>query len=290
LVVQFGDGTTFTRCIQGDGITGYDVLVRSGLEIIASFSNMGAAICKIGVDGCPAESCLVCQQPNYWSYWHLKGESWEYSRLGVSNYIVTAGNVEGWRWGQGAPPTVIPFNSICSQPATEMPQPTATQTQPTKTQPLPIPTDTPAPTATPMLRPPTETPLVILPTETMLPTIAEAAILPTVQDSGNAGPWVAILPLILREEEKAPTQPILKPTTMPTPAATFTPIALALANDIEEKTATSQIAVEIGSTGEAAEQPVTNPSRLPTQYLVFVTIVLLLTSILILTKVILRRK
>jgi hypothetical protein len=137
---------------------------------------------------------------------------------------------------------------------------------------------------------PTETLAPIIPTETLLPTLAEAAILPTVQATGNPGISVAMLPFILREEVKAPTQSILKPTTMPTPEATFTPIALALANDIEEKTATSQIAVEVGSTGEADEQPDTNPSRLPAQYLVFAILALLLTSILILTKILLRRK
>jgi len=69
LVVHFGD-STLTRCVAFDEpeISGYDVLARSGLSFVASFdSGPGAAICAIENTGCPAESCLLCQAPLYWS-------------------------------------------------------------------------------------------------------------------------------------------------------------------------------------------------------------------------------
>jgi hypothetical protein len=152
LVVQFGDGTTITRCIDGDGLTGYDLLQLSGFEVIASFSNAGTAICKIGGDGCPAENCFCQHPPNYWSYWHLLDGNWVYSPMGASSYPVSAGSVEGWRWGQGDPPPVISFDSICAPPPTEpptatippptptIPPPTATVQQPTVTKPQASPT------------------------------------------------------------------------------------------------------------------------------------------------------
>lgn len=138
LLVQFGDGTTITRCIDGDGLTGYELLQLSGLEVIASYSNAGTAICKIGSDGCPADNCFCQHPPDYWSYWHLLDGSWVYSPMGASSNSVSAGSVEGWRWGQGDPPPVVSFDSICTTPATEtstatVPPPTATEPPPAAT-------------------------------------------------------------------------------------------------------------------------------------------------------------
>ena len=152
LVVRFGDGSVFTRCIEfdEDQISGLEVLLRSGLSVIYEQSGMGAAVCKIENDGCdfPAESCF-CQCLGgadcvYWSYWHLKEGVWQYSPVGASGYFVRDGDVEGWAWGPGTTgsgpePPVIEFNSICAPPPTATPTPT---TEPTET---PFPTDTPVP-------------------------------------------------------------------------------------------------------------------------------------------------
>jgi hypothetical protein len=157
LVVRFGDGSSITRCVEFSEpqISGYDVLMRSGLSVVAAyFSGEGTAICAIEDIGCPVESCLTCATPNYWSYWHLVNGAWIYSQVGASGYNVHNGDVEGWSWGAGNPPPVVPFDQICIPPATDTPTP------------LP-PTATPLPTATPP--PPTATPL---PTDTSLPSIA----------------------------------------------------------------------------------------------------------------------
>jgi len=119
LVVEHGDGSVTTRCIEfsEQEISGYDVLTRSGLNVVAAFeSGMGAAVCAVGGEGCPAESCLTCDVPNYWAYWHLDGGAWVYSPIGVSSYTVHDGDVEGWRWGGGDPPDVIQFDQICAPP------------------------------------------------------------------------------------------------------------------------------------------------------------------------------
>jgi hypothetical protein len=151
LVVVHGDGSTSTRCIEFNEseISGYDVLQRSGLKIVAAQdSGAGAAVCAIDGEGCPKGSCLTCDMPNYWSYWHLEGSAWTYSPVGASLYKAHNGDVEGWRWGGGDPPPVVPFDQICAAPPTDVPPPTETPMPVTDT-PIP-PTDTPAP-PTPMV-------------------------------------------------------------------------------------------------------------------------------------------
>jgi hypothetical protein len=159
LVVRLGDGSLTTRCVEfgGPEISGYDVLVRSGLNIVAAFdSGMGAAVCAIEGEGCPVEECLTCAQPNYWAYFHLKNGTWVYSPAGVSGYKVRNGDVEGWSWGTGDPPPVVPFDQICAPPPTDTPAPTDTP-PPTET---PIPPTATLPPATPTATSPPPAPMV----------------------------------------------------------------------------------------------------------------------------------
>jgi len=159
LIVDFGDHHV-TRCIEftESEITGYDVLRRSGLDVVVDPSNpMGVTVCDIdGASDCPPSNCFCeCQGSPcvYWSYHYMENGSWRYAQLGASIRKVRDGDVDGWGWGEGKinssgqEPPVIPFDQICTPPATDTPVPTAT--------PVP-PTNTPVPTATPI--PPTETP------------------------------------------------------------------------------------------------------------------------------------
>ncbi|MBN1536964.1 MAG: hypothetical protein JW908_09555 [Anaerolineales bacterium] len=141
LVVQFDDSNIVTKCISfsGDSINGYEVLQQSGLTVLADFSSMGAAMCKIGDVGCGEDNCWCQFPPTYWSYWHMAGNNWSYSQLGASLYNVQNGAVEGWRWGEGDPPTQIySFDDICisatvTPTASDTPIPTTTTVQPTET-------------------------------------------------------------------------------------------------------------------------------------------------------------
>jgi len=180
LVVQFLDGTIEKHCVEfeGDEIHGYDVLVNSGIEFVSDYNgSAGAAICKIGQDGCPADNCF-CSMPNYWSYWHwLKNKDgkweWTYSPIGASNYLVQPGQVEAWRFGAGTAPEITPvFEEIC-RPSTSTPTftpatgraVTSYELSPTKlstaiiisnpTADIPVNTSTPIPSPVP----PTQTPL-----------------------------------------------------------------------------------------------------------------------------------
>jgi len=145
LVIRHGSGTIITRCVEfsGSEISGYDLLMRSGLDIVADFgSGMGAAICSIEGEGCPVNECLTCATPDYWSYWRLTDGAWSYYQAGASTSTVRDGDVEGWSWGSGDSPPVLSFDQICAPPPTNTPPP------PTATSPPPTDTPAPAPTAT----------------------------------------------------------------------------------------------------------------------------------------------
>ncbi len=170
LVVAFGDDTFTTRCIEfdEDEITGYDVLRRSGLSLVArEVSGMGVTICDIeDTSGCSASDCWCqCRGMScmYWRYYHLKAGSWEYSSMGAAARAVRDGDVEGWAWGDestgdGGQPPVIPFKEICA--ADDAPADPVVPASPTATPFAPTPTPGPAiatPTAATPPRPPSTT-------------------------------------------------------------------------------------------------------------------------------------
>ncbi len=110
LVVGFGDGNVISRCLTFSeyDISGYDVLMRSGLDVAVN----GGAVCRIEGTGCPASDCF-CAVPDYWSYWHLVNGAWQYSESGAPVTTVHDGDVEGWNWG-AEPPLTLLFDQICS--------------------------------------------------------------------------------------------------------------------------------------------------------------------------------
>ena len=179
LVVELGDGSLVTRCVgfAEDEISGYDLLMRSGLQAVAIQSGgMGVTICEIDGEGCPANNCFCkCSGStcDYWSYWHLVGGEWSYSVVGVNGHRLGPGDVDGWTWGKGEPPPILALEQICAPPATATSVSTATLAPlatdtPTLSATVPLPTRTPQPagpaavsstaTWTPTSIPPTESP------------------------------------------------------------------------------------------------------------------------------------
>ncbi len=146
LIVQHGNGSLVTRCVafSEPHLTGYQILTRSGLDVVAAVGSLGAAICAIEGEGCEARNCFCQSPPNYWSYWKLVNGEWTYSQMGANSAQVHPGSVEGWTWGPGNPPPMISFADVCAPPPPPTDIPTNTP-QPTST-----PTATPAPTLTPM--------------------------------------------------------------------------------------------------------------------------------------------
>ncbi len=182
LVVEFGDGSLFTACIafEGEHISGYDLLARSGLSLETAFDpSQGVAVCKIESDGCPSDDCF-CQMPEYWSYWNLGGGGWNYAGSGASTNRLGNGDVDGWSWGAGSPPPVMAFNQLCAPPPPPPPTSTiAPEPQPSDT-PEPEPTRTPEPQPSDTPEPePTPSGTFIPPTYTDIPTFTSVADSPT---------------------------------------------------------------------------------------------------------------
>ncbi len=135
LVVQYGDGSVQTACVPfaEDEISGLDMLDRSGIPAVVQQSGLGAAVCKIGPEGCdyPAEGCF-CKRDGpravYWAYQVLRDGAWSYAPLGAASVSVHDGDVNGWAWGagnssEGARPPALRFDAICAQPASPSPAP-----------------------------------------------------------------------------------------------------------------------------------------------------------------------
>jgi hypothetical protein len=182
LVIQFDEARVETLCLplEGESITGMELLDRSGLSLIVQpGSSMGVTICQIKDVGCayPAKACF-CQCMGggdcaYWNYFYREpGGDWIYSALGAVMHKVQPGAVEAWVWGDGTqPPTdELTFEAICPSPTevaptevppTEVPpttpppeatsqpegEPTAEPVRPTETATLPAPTSMPTPTS-----------------------------------------------------------------------------------------------------------------------------------------------
>jgi hypothetical protein len=157
LVVFSGDRSLFTDCISftASSLTGLELLQRSGQAIqTATNPTQGTAVCKIGEVGDASNNCFG-SMPNYWSYWDMGKNGWEYSAVGADQSQVVNGGVYAWSWGTGNPPPVITFRNVCEGVAFTLPTTTATSLPlATSTQPglaaTPVPTmPPPQPTAVP---------------------------------------------------------------------------------------------------------------------------------------------
>ncbi len=157
LAVFSGDNSLFTACISytSGSLTGLALLQQSGLAIeTATNPTQGTAVCKIGQVGDSSNNCFG-SMPNYWSYWVVGTNGWEYSPVGADQSKVADGGVYGWSWGAGNPPPLVTFQNTCEGVAIALPTTTATTLPPTSTaQPsaaaTPVPTQPVAqPTSTP---------------------------------------------------------------------------------------------------------------------------------------------
>jgi len=129
LVVQTGDGRVLTRCVAlaAEEVSGYDLLLSSGLEIVLDpSSGLGVLVCQIEGEGCayPHEPCFCsCSGGGtctYWNYFYRDPQAvdWGYSAMGAMMRKVRNGAVEAWVWGNGQTPpaAALTFESICAAP------------------------------------------------------------------------------------------------------------------------------------------------------------------------------
>ena len=115
LVVQFAEGQVATACVRFSeaSLTGYDLLVRSGLLVTSlTDPSLGTAVCGIENTGCPADDCF-CAMPSYWAYWEQGPSGWAYAVTGAAQSQVVNGNVNAWSWGEGIALPLYSFQDIC---------------------------------------------------------------------------------------------------------------------------------------------------------------------------------
>ncbi len=130
LIVEYGNGDVDALCIDldGEGVTGVDLLQASGLAVGMQSSGLGMQICQIGDVGCePGREACWCRclsNPcSYWTYFQWKDGAWSYAPLGASRRQVTDGDVDAWVWGDGK---TLPVSSPDLACAPEAPADAAT--------------------------------------------------------------------------------------------------------------------------------------------------------------------
>lgn len=145
-VIVTTEAGTVARCVRfaPSSISGVDALRAAGFEVVtAGFGGLGAGVCSIGGEGCPAASCLTCQAPKSWKYYRAPGGSgsWSFSELGASSTSVSDGDVEGWVFtaGDNKPP-MHSVDDVCG------PEPSPTSSVPAAA-PAPVPAEPPPPPA-----------------------------------------------------------------------------------------------------------------------------------------------
>ena len=115
VVVQSGEGQVVTACVRfaEDTLTGFDLLVRSGLQVNSlTDPGLGTAVCGIENTGCPVDDCF-CAMPAYWSYWEPGPTGWAYAATGAGQTQVVNGSLNGWSWGDGVVPAFYSFQDVC---------------------------------------------------------------------------------------------------------------------------------------------------------------------------------
>ena len=179
IVVRHGDGTLIYSYVEfsGDSISGEELLLRSGLDIIVTpYGGLGTAVCSIDGEGCPASDCF-CQSYGspalFWHYFGWNGGSWEPLLRGPTSRTLRDGDIDGWSWSDGEaglPPVSIDeiaaitgFSRSPAATATATATLTSTPTEIIQTTPTAHPTETPLPT---LASTSTETPSPAVPTQT----------------------------------------------------------------------------------------------------------------------------
>jgi hypothetical protein len=111
VVVDFASlgGGDKTRCAPGDPDSGVAALRGAGFEPTRAAQESGYFVCRI--DGKPANDPCQRASPEdaYWSYWRAKpGGTWTFSNEGAGTSDPEPGDVEGWAFGAGDPPSTPP--------------------------------------------------------------------------------------------------------------------------------------------------------------------------------------
>jgi len=115
LVIDHSDGSreVLTVPFQGETITGYQLLEKSGLSFVSSQSSFGIGICAIDGEGQAEDNCFDDPQGRFWGLSYLTEEGWVSSPVGVTETIVREGDVHGWFFAEfGTEQPSITFDEV----------------------------------------------------------------------------------------------------------------------------------------------------------------------------------
>ncbi|HUS17263.1 MAG TPA: hypothetical protein VM536_19880 [Chloroflexia bacterium] len=242
LMVDNGAGGVATYCLSvpAAGVSGLELLQRTGLPLRIDAVSLGVEVCAIGGVGClDASQPCYCQCQGtpcvFWRYVQWRNGRWVSTTLGAASTVVRPGSIEGWGWGKDPP--APSGNALCATQAAPTAPPSAPTRPPATRTPRPAPTPVPA-TRRPSPRPPTATRVPpspaaipappspsapaslpatatsILPTETAVPTVTEAptATTPPTQTRAPSPPPA---PSATAVPSNTPTAPGASPTRTP---------------------------------------------------------------------------
>ncbi len=118
IIVQFDDSASVVRRIQfSEPISGFEALLRSGLDIAYQEFSFGPAICSIEGVGCPLEDCF-CGGDSFWNYNYWDGKEWQSYDVGAGGSTLTeTGAIEGFRWGEFGAPMTPATQTVAAQRA-----------------------------------------------------------------------------------------------------------------------------------------------------------------------------
>ena len=133
LVITFSDGSTHTEIVDvPTDATTADVLEAAKVPVGIADYGFGPAICNIDDDGCSLDNCF-CNPEKFWAYYHLVGEAWESSMVGIGDFTPGDRSVEGFAWSgfdadfnPTVKPPIMTFDEIEAEltpPPNEIPEP-----------------------------------------------------------------------------------------------------------------------------------------------------------------------
>jgi hypothetical protein len=142
VVVDFASlgGGDQSRCAPGDPDSGVAALRGAGFAPTRAAQESGYFVCRI--DGKPANDPCQRASPEdaYWSYWRAKpGGSWSFSNEGAGTSDPKPGDVEGWAFGDGDPPSTPPPAPAAASPPAARPSPERRRPPPSAQAPSPRP-------------------------------------------------------------------------------------------------------------------------------------------------------
>ncbi|MEX1217992.1 MAG: hypothetical protein WEA11_05675 [Acidimicrobiales bacterium] len=130
---DLGKGSSATCLVVPAGTTGSQLLARRGSELGTGPPRYGSSGLLCAIDGAPALGCGDRSAGGfaYWAYFNGSSGSWTYGTINPFIKRLVDGDIEGWRYVQGAgngqdpPPQLSPSRSLFPELITEVALPPA---------------------------------------------------------------------------------------------------------------------------------------------------------------------